>query len=219
MATLEQTKKYGLEERTEALLDVSRTRLNAAIPHQVRVEATRSCASSSPRAFCTGWSTCTARAGPRATTAQRTTEARDCVQQVAASLLLTRCARPGDPVFVCAGAAEGARQLGGNPSQRGGEADNAQVSVCYGSGGGARRCAVLRGVGCAVAPACVRAAGPGGPQDWWPFTPAAAPSRRPSDANISTRVPDDRAPRPSTGRSRKGGRTCCGPTTTWACLS
>jgi hypothetical protein len=35
MSTLEHTKAYGLAERTEALQDAARTRLNAPTPHQV----------------------------------------------------------------------------------------------------------------------------------------------------------------------------------------
>lgn len=36
MATLEQTKFYGLQERTQTLMDLSRNRLNSPTPHQVR---------------------------------------------------------------------------------------------------------------------------------------------------------------------------------------
>jgi hypothetical protein len=39
MATLEKTKTYGLEAKTQTLLDLSRHRLNAPTPHQVRTGA------------------------------------------------------------------------------------------------------------------------------------------------------------------------------------
>jgi hypothetical protein len=39
MATLEKTKHYGKQERTDALVDASRSKLNTPTPHQVMLAA------------------------------------------------------------------------------------------------------------------------------------------------------------------------------------